>query len=140
MLDLNQGVTKRYTPKGVAVCMYKKDPGVFFDDQGNELEVAFARDAGYDVKELLGQREMRRRMEEAQARIEQEVRQEMEGQKATLRQKALYRRIPQGVDEDGVKRFDVENQESGERMSETPLTQEEADALIARLEGGQDGG
>ena len=71
-IDLDRGVSKRTHPNGMQVCMYKDDPGVFYDVLENELEEDFAAECGFDVETLRKEREKLRKMKEARLKIEKE--------------------------------------------------------------------
>lgn len=80
MIDLNRGVSKRTvkTKNGdLQVCMYKDQPGVYLDEQGNEYPpesaLRFAKKAGFDVEEMEKLRVRNEKMAEAQARIDDEL-------------------------------------------------------------------
>ena len=52
-IDLNRGVTmKTDLESGIKVCMYKDDPGNFFDLNGGVLPPSFAKKAHFDIKAL----------------------------------------------------------------------------------------
>lgn len=64
MIDVNRGVTKRRHPKGFAVCMYKDEPGAYFDKSGRELSSEIAGEAGFPVAQYAKERARRARLAE----------------------------------------------------------------------------
>lgn len=67
MIDLNRGVTKRIHPDGFAVCMYKDDPGVYYDSTGTPLSMEVAKEARFPVEQYARARE---RLAKAKAALE----------------------------------------------------------------------
>lgn len=70
--DRNQGMTVRFHPKGMRIGMYKSNPGVFVDGQGNQVETGVARQAGFDVDALEKERKKWERLDAERERIESE--------------------------------------------------------------------
>lgn len=71
VVDLDRGVSKRLHD-GIQVCMYKDDPGVYFNILGHSIKEEFAEAAGFPVAELALEKEKMIRMKKAQLDIEQE--------------------------------------------------------------------
>lgn len=71
-IDLNRGVTMRYTSEGVEVFMYKDTPGVFLNAFGTEVSRDLAAKAGFPVDLLINERRKRERMAEAGRVIEEQ--------------------------------------------------------------------
>lgn len=91
--DLNKGVHIRYTTSGIAVYHFPSwlevtvdaktgqelsrvphpgKPGYFYNEHGDEVAVALAKEAGFDVDSLLRERTMREKQAQAMAAIEAE--------------------------------------------------------------------
>lgn len=71
-IDLNRGVTIRYHPSGMAVYMYKAEPGVFYNAFAVEVTAKVAAQAGFNTNTLLKERQKRDRIAHAHAAIERE--------------------------------------------------------------------
>ncbi len=72
-IDLNRGVTKRKDPSsGIMVCMYKDQPGIFYDLRGGLLSPNFAKEAGFDIKELEKQKEYNTALDSAKDALNEE--------------------------------------------------------------------
>ena len=71
VVDLDRGVSKR-SYDGIQVCMYKDDPGIYFDNLGNTIKDEFAKAAGFPIAELKLEKEKMARMKTAQLDIEKE--------------------------------------------------------------------
>lgn len=72
MIDLDRGVSMRTHPKRFRVCMYKTEPGVFYDANGVEIDPSLAQEAGFDVAKLQKERKKIQAMEKARKKVEQE--------------------------------------------------------------------
>ena len=72
-IDLNRGVSKRIEPKSkITVCMYKDDPGIYYDIAGRVISKAIAKKAGFDVAKEDRRRKKMNRLKEAQENINSE--------------------------------------------------------------------
>lgn len=72
MIDLDRGVTKRIHPHGFGVCMYKDDPGVYYDTSGNKVADEVAKEAGFPVDGYAKERQRREKLAKAMAEINAE--------------------------------------------------------------------
>lgn len=78
-VDLDRGVSMRIVPlsstapiAGMAVCMYKDDPGVYYAKNGIPVSTEWAALAGFDVEDDLKERSRRARRAAALAEIDKE--------------------------------------------------------------------
>lgn len=60
MIDLDRGVTMRNHPKGFKVCMYKDEPGIYYDIAERSLDAQIAKSAGFPTDKH-GKESMRRK-------------------------------------------------------------------------------
>jgi hypothetical protein len=67
-IDWNRGVTESNN-----VHMYKDSPGVYYGPHGDEVDEATAKAAGFPVDEQVRERERRKRLAEADARIRRDL-------------------------------------------------------------------
>lgn len=72
MIDLDRGVSIRTHRKGFRVCMYKSEPGIFYDANGVEVDVSLAKEAGFDVERLTRERLKMKAIEQAKKKVEAE--------------------------------------------------------------------
>lgn len=72
-IDLNRGVTMRMEPdSGIRVCMYKDEPGNFYDLKGRILPESFAKKSGFDIKELEKQKKYNKALNGAREALNDE--------------------------------------------------------------------
>lgn len=129
MLDLDRGVTKRRHPNGFMVAMYKSEPGVFMDVHGKPLDEELARQAGFDVDTLVNERRKNEKMQEARAQIEKEF----ESQSEEIERLLDAKTEQYAVRHVGGGRYGIYDDE-GNRLTQKPMTREEADNFVARLD------
>lgn len=129
MLDTDRGVTKRRHPNGFVVAMYKDEPGVFLNLKGEPVGAEVARKAGFDVETLEVERRKAEKMAHARAEIEKEFESKSEEIERILdAQSASYSVRHVGGGKYGI--FD----DAGERLTEQPMTKEEAQDFMSKLD------
>lgn len=69
---INEGAIVRHTRDGIAILMKHTLPGVFFDEHGNEVGPAIAKQAGFDTKALGLERKKREAIAKVTAEMEAE--------------------------------------------------------------------
>lgn len=135
-IDRGRGCTIRFHGSGFRVVMYKDAPGVYYDERGGEVSEKIAAQAGFDVEALRREKLKRRRLAEYQAQVEAEFSTEQEDTERLLS-------VPSEglqVKHVGGGRYAILG-DDGERLTQKPLSKEEAQILIDDLKsGGQDDG
>lgn len=129
MLDLDRGVTKRKHPNGFVVAMYKDAPGHFLDTHGRELTEDLAKQAGFDVDNLITERRKQEKMQEARAQIEREF----ESQSEEIERLLDARTEKYEVRHVGGGRYGIYDDE-GNRLTQKPMTRDEAENFVDRLD------
>ena len=72
-IDLNRGVTmKTDIESSIRVCMYKDDPGNFFDMNGGVLPPSFAKKANFDIKVLEKEKRYNKALGDAREALDHE--------------------------------------------------------------------
>jgi len=72
-IDYDRGVIIRVHPEtGMDVCMYRRDPGVYYTSTGIELPVALAAKAGFDVETHARARRKREMLDEFASKLDRE--------------------------------------------------------------------
>lgn len=125
-IDYNRGVTKRMTPAGVEIFMYKDEPGVFRNAFGDTVALELAEQAGYNVAHLGQIRAKQTRLTEAHAAIEAEFK-SSETERSIIQEINGYQLVSIGLG-----RHEVLDPE-GNKLSADPLTRQEADVLIKAM-------
>ena len=107
-IDLNRGVSKRIVPDSkITVCMYKDDPGIYYDIAGRLLPEKIAAKAGFNIKNESTRRKKILKLKEAREEIEKEFSSVDENE--VFYQRGPYKAIARGnngaeiIDEDGNK-------------------------------------
>lgn len=139
MVDLNRGVTMRDTEEGVRVCMYKDDPGVFFDVNGDAIDPDVAEAAGFPVRRLLGERRKKLELEKRRREIEKELAEEEARLSDDIEAHGNVSRTFR-ISEERPGWFNVIDVQTGERQRPQSMSRSEAEELLVSLEGGADGG
>lgn len=129
MLDLDRGVTKRKHPNGFVVAMYKDVPGQFMDVNGDPLDEELARQAGFDTETLSKERMKNEKMQEARQQIEKEF----ESQSEEIERLLDAKTEKYHVRHVGGGRYGIYD-DAGNRLTQKPMTRDEADNFVARLD------
>lgn len=123
-IDLDQGVTKRNSPEGITVVMYKNKPGVFYDNRGTLVSDAIAAKAGFNVEQL--RREQKRR------NLLKDYSDKLAAQYAAEEQR-LAMEASEGLDTVEIRAigndYALFDRATGERLTSVPLTIEAAKEL-----------
>ena len=125
-IDLNRGVTKRIHVSGVAVYMYKDDPGKYLNAFGSEVEDELAKAAGFDVDTLGAARRKKERVAQAMSVIESEFAQD-EGTEVVVAESQGFTVVSVGLGRHNL--FDPESN----KLNSNPLTEEEALRLLEQM-------
>lgn len=132
-LDVNRGVVIRFHPMGIKVAMYRDEPGVFIDVNGNELSRDVARAAGYDVDRLLRERAKAERLAEFHAELEDEFqkreREIDEGIKREFDDGAALEMRKLGVG------YAIFNSRTGKKLTSVSMSYKDASSLIESMGG-----
>ncbi len=125
-VDLNRGVSIRvHGATGIRVCMYKDEPGVYFDVNGAPItKLSMATEAGFDTERHERERKARMDTQAALAEIQRKYGLEQGG---VLMEAAGYKAVSR---EDGM--FDIINPD-GDKTNPRPLSGDEAEKLILML-------
>lgn len=124
-IDLNRGVSMRSHPSGFRVAMYKEEPGVFYDMNGEPVSDELAAKAGFDVETLRLERQKQEKLAEARKRIEEEYKTaEQDVERALDQQVENYE-----VRHVGSGRYAVFDQ-NGNRLTEKPMSKSEAEDFV----------
>ena len=112
---------------GMTVYMYKDEPGKYYDVHGRLLPEGMAEKAGFDVKSLAKQRHRREKLKEFDDRLAQELALEM-GEEVILKEAGDWKVVALPME-----RAKVIDKESGEAITQVPMTRPEAIALLDSL-------
>lgn len=127
-LDLDRGVTVRFHPSGMKVCMYDDDPGVYLTEGAQPLNVQIAREAGYDVEKDLRQRAVNQRMAEYRRKLEEEARSEEDALAQAATDRSNYRVQHIGAGQYAI--FD----KGGKRLTRVAMTKQDVELLVGPIE------
>lgn len=126
-VDFDRGVIIRDHPGiGISVYMYSDNPGVYFDAYGNELSIAVAEQAGYDVDILQKKKALIERRRLAIAAIDAEAEAEPESVKV-ISENGPFKALDIGSGRAVIEDAD------GNRITPSPITVQQAKKLILTL-------
>lgn len=128
-IDYDRGVMKMDdAATGVSVYMYLDDPGRYLNAHGTEVGVDLARRAGFDVDKQVKERQLKKRLAEAYAKIHSEM-QMGEASRIVVREKGGF-----AIRDIGLGRHELVSPD-GDVLTdpEKPLPLEQANALLDQL-------
>lgn len=135
-INRSRGCTIKMHSSGFRVVMYKDDPGVYYDERGEEIADTFAKQAGFDVEDLGRQRRKKQRLAHYQAQVEEEFATDQEDTERLLSTNAAGLEVKHV----GGGKYAILDGE-GDRLTKKPLTKDEAQQLIEDMQnGGEDDG
>lgn len=134
-INRDRGCTIRLHPAGFRVVMYKDDPGVYLSERAEPLSDKVAEAAGFDIAGLDRERRKRARLAEYKAQVEAEFATQEEDLERVMSvpTEGLH------VKHIGGGKYAILNSE-GTRVTQNPLTKEDAQELINDMTGGQEDG
>lgn len=130
-IDRARGCSIRIHSAGFRVVMYKDAPGVFYDERGQKVSEAVAAQAGFDTETLGRERQKQERMAEFRKQVEAEFATEQEDTEKLLSMpsEGLH------VKHIGGGKYAIMD-DDGNRLTQKPLTKDEAHTLIEDLQNG----
>jgi hypothetical protein len=135
-IDRDRGCTIRFHPSGFRVIMYDDAPGEYLSEKGDPMPESVAAKAGFDIEGLAKERRKLQRLAEYKAKVEEEFATEESDVEALLS-------VPGSgleVKHIGAGKYAIMD-EDGQRLTQKPLTRQEAETLINDLKaGGSDDG
>lgn len=134
-IDRNRGCTIKMHASGFRVVMYKDAPGHYYDERGEAVAERMAEQAGFDVEGLRRERIKKERLAAYQAQVEAEFATEEEDTERLLSQDAAGLRVKHI----GGGKYAILDSE-GSRLTQKPLTKDEAQTLLEDIAGGQEDG
>lgn len=126
-INLDRGVTKRNTGGGIAVYMYKDEPGVFRSAFGNVISDDLAREAGFPVDALAQERRKRSQMAQAVKEIEAQYNEASRSAPKVIMEREGWQLVSIGMGMHNVLTPD------GSAVNPTPMAAEAAGRLLNAL-------
>lgn len=126
-IDYDRGVLLRYHEgTGVEVYMYHDEPGVFLSAHGTPVAESFARQAGFEVDELMKRRRIKERMAVAMKQITDEI-EIAESKAIVVKEKGGFAIVDLGYD-----RYQVHSPD-GDNLTPSPLSRAQSELLLDSL-------
>ena len=128
-IDYNRGVIKKINPQGVAIFMYRDDPGIFLSAFGTPVTDDLAATAGFAIERLSKARLKKERLKVAAQEVERQLADEEKARNTIVRTEKGF-----SIVDIGLGRFNVRDPD-GNVLTVAPLSRELAEGLLSGLTG-----